>query len=57
MLDVFPTIKAHSTKFKRTDIVFDVYLPSSLKAENKMTEMRCRMTRDVCQIATETGIN
>ncbi|KAJ8394319.1 hypothetical protein AAFF_G00047260 [Aldrovandia affinis] len=33
MLDVLPTIQAYSTKYKRTDIVFDVYRPSSLKAE------------------------
>ncbi|KAJ8399900.1 hypothetical protein AAFF_G00406300 [Aldrovandia affinis] len=35
MLDVLPTIQAYSTKYKRTDIVFDVYWPSSLKAETR----------------------
>lgn len=35
MLDVLPTIKAYSNKNKRTDIVFDVYRPSSLKAETR----------------------
>ena len=30
MLNVLPTIQAYSTKYKRTDIVFDVYRPSSL---------------------------
>ena len=35
MLDVLPTIQAYSTKYKRTDIVFDVYRPSSLKAETR----------------------
>ena len=33
MLDVLPTIRAYSTKYERTDIVFDVYRPSSLKEE------------------------
>ena len=32
-LDVLPTIWAYSTKYDRTDIVFDIYRPSSLKAE------------------------
>ena len=32
-LDVIPTIRAYSIKYERTDIVFDVYRPSSLKAE------------------------
>lgn len=35
MLDVLPRIQAYSTKYKRTDIVFDVYRPSSLKAETR----------------------
>ncbi|KAJ8333969.1 hypothetical protein SKAU_G00412880 [Synaphobranchus kaupii] len=34
-LDVLPTIQAYSTKYKRTDIVFDVYRPSSLKSETR----------------------
>ena len=33
VLDVLPTIQICSTKYKRTDIVFDVYKPSSLKTE------------------------
>ena len=35
LFDVLPTIQAYSTKYKRTDIVFDVYRPSSLKAETR----------------------
>ena len=35
MLDVLPTIQAYSTKYKRKDIVFEVYRPSSLKAETR----------------------
>ena len=30
---VLPTIQYFSAKYKRTDVVFDVYLPSSLKSE------------------------
>ena len=33
--DVLPTVQAYSTKYKRTDIVFDVYLKSSLKCETR----------------------
>ena len=33
--DVFPTIEALSAKYKRTDVVFDVYLPCSLKSETR----------------------
>ena len=33
MLDVIPTIRAYSIKYEITDIVFDVYRPSSLKAK------------------------
>ena len=33
VLDVIPTLQAYFTRYKRTDIVFDVYQPSSLKAE------------------------
>ncbi|KAJ8372700.1 hypothetical protein AAFF_G00277690 [Aldrovandia affinis] len=40
MLDVLPTIQAYSTKYKRTDIVFDVYRPSSLKAETRSKQGR-----------------
>ena len=32
-LGVIPTIRAYSIKYERTDNVFDVYRPSSLKAE------------------------
>ena len=32
-LDVLPTILAYSIKYERTDIMFDVYRPSSMKAE------------------------
>ena len=32
-LDVLLTIRAYSIKYERTDIVFDIYRPSSLKAE------------------------
>ena len=32
-LDVIPRIRAYSIYYERTDIVFDVYRPSSLKAE------------------------
>ena len=38
MFDVLPTIQAYSTKYKRTDIVFEVYRPSSLKAETRVTQ-------------------
>ena len=47
MLDALPTIQAYSTKYKKTDIVFDVYRPSSLKAETKSKQgsrVRCRVT-------------
>ena len=33
--DVFPTIEALSVKYKRTDVVFDVHLPCSLKSETR----------------------
>ena len=33
--DVFPTIEALSAKYKRSDVVFDVYLPCSLKSETR----------------------
>lgn len=33
VLDILPTIQGCLTKYNRTDIVFDVYQPSSLKAE------------------------
>ena len=36
MLDILPTIHAYSTKYSRTDIVFDVYRPCSLKAETRL---------------------
>ena len=32
---VLPTIQDFSAKYKRTDVVFDVYLPSSLKSETR----------------------
>ena len=47
-INVLPTIQAYSTKYKKTDIVFDVYRPSSLKAETRLMqgcEVRCRVTR------------
>ena len=34
-LDFLPRIEAYSSKYKRTDIVFDVYRPSSLKSETR----------------------
>jgi len=34
-LDVVPTVQAYSSTYKRTDIVFDVYWSSSLKAETR----------------------
>eukprot|EP00058_Branchiostoma_floridae_P021206 XP_002606696.1 hypothetical protein BRAFLDRAFT_72537 [Branchiostoma floridae] len=36
ILDVLPIVQAYSTKYKRTDIVFDVYKPSSLKGETRL---------------------
>ena len=33
--DVLPTAQAYSAKYKKTDIVFDVYLTSSLKFETR----------------------
>jgi len=35
LLDVLPKILAYSSNYDRTDIVFDVYRPSSLKAETR----------------------
>ena len=35
VLDVLPSIQGYSTKYQRTDIVFDVYHPSSLKGETR----------------------
>ena len=49
MLNVLPTIQAYFTKYKRTNIVVDVYQPLSLKAETRLTQrcrVRCRMTRE-----------
>ena len=46
MLDVLPAMQAYSTKYKRIDIVFDVYRPSSLKAETRSKRGR-GMTRRV----------
>ena len=34
-LDILPTIRAYSIKYERTDIVFDVYQPSIMKAESR----------------------
>lgn len=48
MLTILPTIQAYSTKYRRTDIVFDVYRPSSLKAEissKRGRGVRRRVTR------------
>eukprot|EP00745_Piridium_sociabile_P026562 TRINITY_DN4240_c0_g2_i9.p1 TRINITY_DN4240_c0_g2~~TRINITY_DN4240_c0_g2_i9.p1 ORF type:complete len:1084 (-),score=281.98 TRINITY_DN4240_c0_g2_i9:490-3741(-) len=50
VLDVLPTIQTHSTKYKRTDIVFDVYRPSSLKAET-----RAKRGRGVRRRVTSNG--
>ena len=36
--EVLPRIEVHSTKYKRTDIVFDVYQSSSLKAETRSNQ-------------------
>ena len=49
MFDVLPTIQAYSTKYNRTDIVFDVYHQSSLKAEirsKRGSGVRRRMTKE-----------
>ena len=48
--DVLPSIQAYSTKYKRTDIVFDVYRPSSLK-----TEARSKRGRGVRRRVTSKG--
>ena len=45
-----PTIKAYSAKHKRTDIVLDVYHPSSLKRET-----RSKRRRGVRRRMTSTG--
>ena len=37
-LDVIPTIQAYSSKYKRTDVVFDVYQPLNLKAETRLKQ-------------------
>ena len=34
-LEVVPKVQAYSSKYKRTDIVFDVYKEKSLKAETR----------------------
>jgi hypothetical protein len=34
-LDVLPAIYTYASKYQRTDIVFDVYLASSLKSETR----------------------
>ena len=44
---IIPNVTALSEKYKRTDVVFDVYLPSSLKSETRMkrgTGARRRVT-------------
>ena len=33
--DVIPTVEAFTSIYRRTDIVFDVYRPTSLKAETR----------------------
>ncbi|KAJ8351997.1 hypothetical protein SKAU_G00234730 [Synaphobranchus kaupii] len=46
-LDVLPTIQVYSSKYKRTDILFDVYRKASLKAETRLRRglgARCRVT-------------
>ena len=50
MFDVLPTIQAYSTKYNRTDIVFDVYHQSSLKAE-----IRSKRGRGVRRRVTKEG--
>lgn len=50
VLDVLPTIQSYLTKYSRTDIVFDVYQPSSLKAE-----ARSKLGRGVRRRVTEKG--
>ena len=35
LLEVIPKVQTYITKYSRTDIVFDVYKPSSLKAETR----------------------
>ena len=50
VLDVRPTIQGYLTKYRRTDIVFDVYQPSSLKAE-----ARSKRGRGVRRRVTDKG--
>ena len=50
MFDVLPTIQAYSTKYNRTDIVFDVYHQSSLKVE-----IRSKRGRGVRRRVTKEG--
>ncbi len=38
--DFLPTVNAYSSKYKRTDIVFDIYLESSLKSETSQRGSR-----------------
>ena len=38
VLDVVPTVLAYSSKYKRTDIGFDVYQPLNLKAETSWSK-------------------
>lgn len=49
-LDVLPTIQAYSAKYKRTDIVFDVYHPLNLKSE-----IRSKQGRGVRRRVTSTS--
>ena len=49
-LDFLPRIEAYSAKYNRTDVVFDVYLTSSLKAE-----MRSKRGRGVRRRVTGTS--
>ena len=51
MLDVFATIQAYFTKYKRTDIVFDVDRSSSLKPEIR-SKRGCGMKRRVTKAGT-----
>ena len=52
ILDALPSIQTYSAKFKRTDKVIDVYLPSSLKAET-----RCKRGHGVRHRVAREGNN
>ena len=63
-LDVIPTIRAYSIKYERTDIVFDVYRPSSLKAEarskrghgaRRRVTSRCKVPSNWCNFLRDNN--